>query len=83
MIINGFSSLSPDELAVIRKRKKLYYMKFRMKHQDEKIRIYQTLRAVHEDMSNILKNGGVVLGVANVSSQYKPMTEYSFKLSGI
>ncbi len=72
-----------DELTELNRRRKMYYMKFCRKNQDPEIKIYRTMHGIHTDMANILKHGGVVIGVANVSKQAKPMTSASFELSGI
>ena len=79
----NLSEMNEDKLVELNRTNKLYYMKFCYKGQEPEIRIYRTMHGINFAMSNILGCGGVVMGIANVTKQARPMTDISFELSGI
>ena len=59
----------------------LYYATLKNKDRRSRVKIYRSMHAIHVDMSNCLKTGGVVTNICKVSKLVPVMTKESYRLS--
>ncbi len=65
----------------LNKRKKLYYGTVRMPRANPVTKIYESMSGLNIDISNALKNGGVITDICVVSKIGAPFTEYNIEQS--